>query len=417
MTSGCNLRRPYAPPIDLSQAIMTSNKTRFSLTRRPLALLVLAAAALTACGKGPKSEAPKSAAAAPLVLASEDVLEMGLSEHANGPVITGTIQPERKADLRAEVSAVVLQVLKENGEAVRKGDLIVRLDDTAIRDSLASAEEAARASAQSFEQAERQLQRQKTLQGQGMTSMQGLEDAEVRRNNAQSDLVAARARVVTARQQLQRTEVRAPFDGIVSERKVSPGDTAQIGKELVKVIDPRSLRFEGLVTADRMSELKVGQKVFFRVNGYAQSDFEGKVRRIAPAANAATRQVELLVDFAGAQQPGVAGLYAEGRVQTQTSSALMLSDGALQREGDKAFAWRVDGSKLARTTLKLGARDERLGQYVVESGLKAGDLVLRHPGSALQDGQALELKRAAASAPAAPTAPTASSPASAASGQ
>ncbi|HLO94915.1 MAG TPA: efflux RND transporter periplasmic adaptor subunit, partial [Burkholderiaceae bacterium] len=243
------------------------------------------------------------------------------------------------------------------------------------------------------------------------------EDAEVRRNNAQSDLVAARARVVTARQQLQRTEVRAPFDGVVSERKVSPGDTAQIGKELVKVIDPRSLRFEGLVTADRMSELKLGQKVFFRVNGYAQSDFEGKVRRIAPAANAATRQVELLVDFSGAQQPGVAGLYAEGRVQTQTSSALMVGDGALQREGDKAFVWRVDGSKLARTALKLGARDERLGQYVVESGVKAGDLILRHPGSTLQDGQALELRRAAPAGAASAPAPAASVPASAASGQ
>lgn len=414
MTSGCTSHRPYAPPIDLSQAIMTHHPSRFPLTARPLAMLLIAAAALTACGKGAKpDEAKTGAAAAPsLVLAQEDVLAMGLSEFASGPVITGTIQPERRADLRAEVSAVVLQVLKDNGEAVRKGDLIVRLDDTAIRDSLASAEEAARASAQSFEQAERQLQRQRTLQGQGMTSMQGLEDAEVRRNNAQSDLVAARARVVTARQQLQRTEVRAPFDGVVSDRKVSPGDTAQIGKELVKVIDPRSLRFEGLVTADRMAELKVGQRVFFRVNGYAQSDFEGKVRRIAPAANAATRQVELLVDFAGTQQPGVAGLYAEGRVQTQTASALMVSDGALQREGDQAFVWRVDGGKLARTPVKLGARDDRLGQYVVVSGVKAGDLILRHPGSTLKDGQSLELKRAAA-----PAATSASVPASAASGQ
>lgn len=371
-----------------------THPSRSLLPIRQLAVLVVTAAVLTACGKGPATEAGKPAPAA-LVLSAEDVLTMGLGEHASGPVITGTIQPERRADLRAEVSAVVLQVLKENGETVRKGDLIVRLDDTAIRDSLASAEEAARASGQSFEQAERQLQRQKTLQAQGMTSMQGLEDAEVRRNNAQSDLVAAKARVVTARQQMQRTEVRAPFDGIVSERKVSPGDTAQIGKELVKVIDPRSLRFEGLVTADRMSELKVGQKVFFRVNGYAQSDFEGKVRRIAPAANAATRQVELLVDFAGAQQPGVAGLYAEGRVQTQTLSALMISDGALTREGDQAFAWRINGNKLAKTALKLGARDERLGQYVVVAGLKAGDLILRHPGSTMTDGQALELKGAA----------------------
>ena len=136
------------------------------------------------------------------------------------------------------------QVLKENGEAVRAGDLLVRLDDTAIRDALTSADEAQRAAGQSFEQAERQLQRLKTLRAQGMTSMQALEDAEVRRNNAQSDLVAARARVATARQQLRRTEVRAPFAGLVSDRKVSAGDTASVGKELVKVIDPGSMRFD-----------------------------------------------------------------------------------------------------------------------------------------------------------------------------
>ena len=398
--------RPYAPAIDLPQAIMTKKQPTF-LPGYGLALLVISAAALSACGKGPKAEAANGAPSAPLLIAKEDVREMGLSEQTSGPVITGSIQPERRADLRAEVSAVVLQVLKDNGEPVRKGDLLVRLDDTAIRDSLASAEEAARASAQSFEQAERQLQRQKTLQGQGMTSMQGLEDAEMRRNNAQSDLVAAKARVVTARQQLQRTEVRAPFDGVVSDRKVSPGDTAQLGKELVKVIDPRSLRFEGLVTADRVSELKVGQKVYFRVNGYAQSDFEGKVRRIAPAASASTRQVELLVDFAGSQQPGVAGLYAEGRVLTQSSSALMVSDGALTREGDRTYVWRVDGGKLAKTSLKLGARDERQGQYVVEAGLKAGDLILRHPGGTLKDGQPLQIKQAGGAAPAASAAPAA----------
>ena len=138
-----------------------------------------------------------------------------------------------------------------------------------------------RAIAQAFDQAERQVQRLKTLQAQGMTSMQALEDAEVRRNNAQSELAAARARVVSARQMLQRTEVRAPFDGVVSDRKVSSGDTAQVGKELLKVIDPRTMRFEGLVSADRMSELQLGQRVSFRVNGYAAS-------RLQPAPSSAS---------------------------------------------------------------------------------------------------------------------------------
>jgi hypothetical protein len=74
---------------------------------------------------------------------------------------------------------------------------------------------------------------------------------------------------VTARQQLERTEVRAPFNGIVSDRKVSAGDTAAVGKELVKVIDPTSLRFEGLVSADNIGTVAEGQRVWFRVHGEA----------------------------------------------------------------------------------------------------------------------------------------------------
>ena len=362
-------------------------------------IAVVAASLLAACGKpSPDKQASPAAAAASapsLLVAPEDVQTLGVSEYASGPVITGSIQPERRADLRAELQAVVLQVFKENGERVKRGDLLVRLDDTAIRDTVQSADEAARAASQSFEQAERQYQRLKTLQAQGMSSIQAMEDAEIRRNNAQSDLVAARARVATARQQQQRTEVRAPFDGVVSDRKVSPGDSAQIGKELIKVMDPASMRFEGLVSADRMAELKLGQTVYFRVNGYPQVDFQGKVRRIAQAANASTRQVEVLVDFAGAQQPGVAGLYAEGRVQTNSVSALMVADGALVREGDKAFVWRVDGGKVGKSAVRLGARDDRQGLYVVTTGLKQGDRILRHPTSTLIDGQRVELTKAA----------------------
>lgn len=377
--------------------------TRASLLALTAALAV--AGLLAGCNK-PAADSKTTKPDTPLLVAAEDVQTLGLSDYASGPVITGSIQPEKRADLRAEVQAVVLQVFKENGEKVRRGEQLVRLDDSAIRESLSSAEESARAAGQSFDQAERQYQRMKTLQGQGMTSMQAMEDAEIRRNNAQSDLVAAKARAATARQQLQRTEARAPFDGIVSDRKVSAGDTAQVGKELVKVIDPTSMRFEGLVSADRMSELKVGQTVFFKVNGYAQSDFQGKVRRIAVAANATTRQVEVLVDFAGQQQPGVAGLYAEGRVQSQVVSALMLAEGAIQREGDQTFAWRLQDGKLAKVAIKLGDRDARLGVYQVSSGLKQGDQVLRHPGSTLTDGRQVQLAKPAAPAAASAAAPT-----------
>ena len=360
-------------------------------------LVVSLAAALAACSQQAKQEPAaakpaKSAQAFPLLLAPEDLRTLRAGEGTQGAVVTGSIQPERRADLRAEVSAVVLQVLKENGDAVRQGDLLLRLDDTSIRDSLASAEESARASTQAYEQAERQVQRLKTLQSQGMTSMQALEDAEVRRNNAQSDLVTAKAKVVSARQQLRRTEVRAPFDGVVSERKASVGDTAQVGKELVKVIDPASMRFEGLVSADRMSELKIGQLVSFRVSGYPQASFAGTVKRVDAAANATTRQVEVLVAFADNRNaPRTAGLYAEGRIEAGSAGpALTLPESSVVRSGSAAYVWRVKDKTLAKVPVQLGERDVRRGEYPLQAGLTDGDQILRKPGSTLVDGQKIE---------------------------
>ena len=378
-------------------------------------LLVLAiASALVACGKQAKDSAkPASASASAsataaatldkdgkpvvpvkLLVAPEDLLTVSSSSLASGPVVTGSVQPERKADLRAEVSAIVLQVMKENGEAVKRGDVLLRLDDTSIRDSLTSAESALTSATQALDQANRQLERLKTLRASGMTSASAFDDAEVRRNSALSEVSAAKARAVAARQQLARTTVRAPFDGVVSDRKVSNGDTAAIGKELLKVIDPSSMRFEGRVSADTISAVKIGQKVNFRINGYGDQQFAGIVRRIDPAANSVTRQVEVLVGFANDVQPKVSGLYAEGRIDADTSAALMLPESALVRAGDEAYAWSVKGNKLVKSTLGLGLRDARTGNYVVRTGLAAGDQVMRNPNSSMKDGQSVELAAA-----------------------
>jgi len=374
-------------------------------------LAVAIALSLAACNKesvkdgkaaeGSASAKTASASAVALLISPEDLITVQNNALSSGPVITGSVQPERRADLRAEVSAVVLQVLKENGEPVKRGDLLVRLDDASIRDSLNSAEAAVRASEQTLDQAERQFQRLKTLRASGMTSTSQLEDAEIRRNNAQSDLVAAKARAAQARQQLQRTEVRAPFEGIISERKVSAGDTAAIGKELVKVVDPDSMRFEGFVSADRISSVKIGQPVDFRVNGYGQQLFAGKVKRIDPAANATTRQVEVLVNFTDSKQPKVSGLYAEGRIEAATVSTLMIPEAGLVRNGDKSYAWRVKDGTVSKISLILGERDQRRGDYVVRSGLADGDQVVRNPSSAMKDGQKITLTSSAAAATAA----------------
>jgi RND family efflux transporter MFP subunit len=378
---------------------------------------VLILSFLAACGKPPggeaskdapakdaKSAAPAAAAtpAGPIQVSPEDVHTVRNAALASGPTITGSVQPERRADLRAEISSIVVQVARENGDFVKRGDLLVRLDDSAIRESLASAEAGIRAATQAFDQAARQLERTTTLRNSGMVSAAALDDAETRRNNAQSDLEGAKTRAAQARQQLTRTEVRAPFDGLITDRKVSAGDTAQIGKELVKVIDPSSMRLEGLISADHVGQVKSGQVARFRVNGYGDQEFEGKVRRVNPSANPTTRQVEVLVDFAGKNQPKLAGLYAEGRIETDSADALTVPASALMRDAasnDKAEVWHVAGGVLKRAAVQLGERDSRTGDFAIASGLKSGDQVLRYPSAALKDGQKVETATAAKAAP------------------
>ena len=350
----------------------------------------------TACDKSPdQAEVANSSASDALLIAPEDMVTVRNNTLASGPSITGSVQPERRADLRAEVSAVVLDVLRENGDVVRQGDVLVRLDETAIRDSLASAEAATRAAGLALEQSRRQFERVTTLRGSGMASAQVLDDTETRLNNAQSELAAAKARAMAAHQQLERTVVRAPFDGIVSDRKVSAGDTAQVGKELLKVIDPSSLRLEGLVSADNIGVVAAGQAVHFRVNGYGDQQFVGKVRRVNPAANATTRQVEVLVDFAGEQQPKLAGLYAEGRIEAAKANALTVPESVLVRDGDAVSVWRVSENSVHRIALRIGERDARSGDYLLKSGLGEGDRLIRHPSATLKEGQAIKLDQSA----------------------
>jgi membrane fusion protein, multidrug efflux system len=352
-------------------------------------LLLILILALGACGKGPKT-APEAEAPAVIRVTQQDLVAISATQVSSGPVISGSLQAEKQADLRAEVSAVVVQVLKDNGDPVTQGDLLVRLDDTTFRQALTSAQEAERVAQQSFDQAERQFTRLKTLFNTGAVSIQAKEDAELRRNAAQSELAAARTRVVQEQQQVARTEVRAPFDGIVGGREVSNGDTAQVGKALLKIIDPTSIRFAGFIPSDQVGQIKVGQTVRFHINGQRDRLYQGQIQRINPIADPSTRQVGVQVAITD-NQPFTVGLFAEGSVQTESKPGIALPESTLVREGDRTFVWRVHAGVLNKVEVQLGARDRLLGDYTITQGLSEGDQVLLYPVGALTEGAKVEM--------------------------
>lgn len=364
-------------------------------TRLTLPFLLL----LVACGAKPGAGgADPAATAKPLLLVEQDIAVAEQRAFGQGPVVSGSLQPEQRADLRAEVAGIVLDVLHDNGDEVKQGDLLVRIDPTAQRDQLLSAEAAERAASDALDQARRQLERMQTLSGKGLVTAENLEAAETRRNQAQSELASARARAVEARQQVSKTQVRAPFDGVVSARQVSAGDTAQLGKELLKVIVPGTMRLEGLIAADQVGRVEAGDAVEFRVNGYPGKTFRGQVQRVNPIANEATRQVQVMVGIEPDGTTLVAGLYAEGRIEVERRAAITAPDSALVREGDDSFVWQVEGGALHRQPVQTGETDPRSGLVEIVAGLEAGDRMLRRPLGALREGAPVELQATATAA-------------------
>ena len=150
------------------------------------------------------------------------------------------------------------------------------------------------------------------------------------------------------------------------------------------------MRFEGLVSADTVSQVKVGQTVSFRINGYADQIFNGVVKRINPEANPVTRQVEVLVSFTDSKLPLVSGLYAEGQIEAGSTATLMVPDIAISRNGDKTSVWKVKDGVVHKVEVALGPRDQRRGDYVVNKGVAEGDVLLRSPGLTLKEGQKVD---------------------------
>lgn len=245
--------------------------------------------------KPPAPSTNAAATAASVSLVAADIITLEANPFSRGPFISGSLQAKKQADLRAEIPAVLLEVLKENGAVVKKGELLLRLDDSSITQALRASEESLHTLSRQLEQAQRQWQRLKTLSEKGAVSSLTLEEAQLRLQAAESELTAAKAKVAQDSQQLTRTQIRAPFNGVVADRAVSTGDTLQMGNALIKVLDPSSIQFVGYVPANQADAVKPGLKVFFTLSGRSTPQYTGIIEAVNPVVDTQTRQVGVQV--------------------------------------------------------------------------------------------------------------------------
>ena len=353
------------------------------------ALFALTALALltSACSRrNAEASAETASAAGGVVVGRENVAIAAQQRIESGPAISGSLAPEREAQIRAQIGGTVLQTAVEAGQRVSSGTVLVRLDDTAVRDQVLSARSAVASARAGAEVASRNFARSQTLLSAGAIAERDFESARQQNAAAQAALANSRAQLANAEKQLANTVVRAPFAGVVGERAVSAGDVVAPGGLLATVVDPSSMRLEASVPAEQLSSVRVGAPVRFSVSGYGERAFTGRVTRVSPVADPATRQVPILASIPNAGNTLVGGLFAEGRVASESRDGIVVPLSAVDQRGVAPQVVRVRNGRAERVTVELGLEDQSSETVEIRSGIAAGDTLLAGAAQGISPG-------------------------------
>lgn len=367
------------------------------LVLAPLAVVVLAGCS----GKG-----SGSAATAPQKMAVE-AAPVSVGTLRQTIAVVGTLEPKWQAEVKAEYSGVVAEVLVPEWTRVKKGDILLRFDAREAGAVAASARASFLQAEVAATRATRERERTEKLKEAGLATTQQVDEARTAADAAQAAVSAARAQKDVAETRLAKTILRAPLDGVVASRSVNPGDFVQnMGSDntMFRIVDNRLLDLAVAVPSSRLSDVRVGQSLTFETDAVPGRAFEGRVRFVNPAADAASRTVKVFVEVPNGAGTLRSGLFVKGEIVTEERTNVLTAPRTALLSWDlaqkQAVLYALVGETARKRTVTTGATSGDLVEIV--SGLAKGDLVVTRGGFNLRDGDVVEIVKpgSASSSPA-----------------
>lgn len=325
--------------------------------------------------------------------------------------VTGTVLPRQEAAVGVDVGGlIVVDLSADKGDLVKKGDVLARLDPTALETQLAQAD-ASRAQAQAsiaqaqaqvsdaeigVRQASEALERARTLQGKGVSTQAQLDNAVNGFDSANAKLETTRRAVEAAQsqlaviaaqrrdieQRLAKTVVKAPADGLVLARNATLGGIVSAsGGALFRIAIDGDLELAATVSETALPRLKTGMKAIVDVPGVAPLD--GTIRMVDPEIDQKSRLGTIRISLPKHDNVRP-GNFARGAIETLRSDGIAVPVSALVYKGGDAFVQRVVDGTIQTVEVKLGARAEDAVELV--EGLAEGDEVVSRAGTFVADG-------------------------------
>jgi RND family efflux transporter MFP subunit len=322
-------------------------------------------------------------------LATTDVVRAEVRALQRGLPISGSIKAVNSAYVKARAAGELQGLALREGDPVRAGQVIARIDATEGQARLKQAREQADAAKAQIDIAERQYGNNKALVDQGFISRSALDTSGNNLAAAQATHKAALAAVDLARKGVEDTVLRAPISGVVAQRLAQPGERVAIDGRVIEIVDLGSLELEAALGAADSVDLRVGQDATLQVEGTTRP-IAARVARINPSAQAGSRSVLAylsLADTTGLRQ----GLFAQGTVAIGRASALAVPLAAVRTDKPAPYLQVVENNKVAHKPVQTGARGEAdKDSWVAVQGVQPGAVVIRGHVGPLREGTAVK---------------------------
>jgi len=316
---------------------------------------------------------------------------------------------KRIITVKAEVSGIIEELLIDEGKKVKEGDLLVKLNDEKYRLQLREAESrrleklsrfliegeeyslSGKGKKQKFnkEKIEKEYQKALSLYKQGLISEKEFEKAkrnyelmliesgekreEIRASVA--GLTQAELEVKRAQMELEKTQIKAPFSGVITNIKVSPKEHVQAGQELFTLVDLNSIYVEAKILESEIGKIRKGREVNIRFTGYPSKIFKGYVKAISPIVDPEEKTCKILIDVANPTGEIKPGMHAEVEIAADIyEDRLIIPREAILVRGGRKLAFVVENGLAKWRYIKIGLENERYAEVL--EGINEGEFVI-----------------------------------------
>ena len=331
------------------------------------------------------TEMTKSSSPVSIELSETDIAVAQTMTMTQGVPVSGTLKAVRTAMVKARVAGELVMLEVREGDAVKMGQIVARVDNTEYLARQRQAQQQAEAARAQVDVAQRQFDNNNALVNQGFISKTALDTSIANLNGAKASYQAALSALDVSTKALNDSVLKAPLNGFVSQRFVQPGERVAPEARIIEIVDLSQLELEATLSSAEAMNVKVGQIAKLNVEGTSQ-EVLARVMRINPSTQTGSRSVLV---YLGLQSHPLLrqGVFVQGSLGTQKAQAVVVPLESVRSDKTKPYVQTLQDNQVVHLQVELGAKGEADGKAVMAlKEIKEGTRVLAPSAGAVRDG-------------------------------